>query len=92
MGLQSQAKNNCESLLGKRLWRVLQTHPGKPNLHIFHDQDDDRRKEERNMEKDYLHSSRGNGGEQSAVRWQKLKQMMRQHEPLRGIPKDLQAE
>lgn len=69
-------ESSCESLLGKKLYNVLQTRSGAPNLAIYHDEDDDRKDEERSMEHDYRSASRdsegGNGESQSENRWQKL--------------------
>jgi len=60
-------------------YNVLQTKSGRPNLAIYHDEDDDRKDEERAMEHDYR-SARdaqdGEGESQSKTRWQKLQGMM----------------
>jgi len=73
-------ESSCENLLGKKLYNVLQTRSGSPNLAIYHDQDDDRKDEERTMENDYRSASRnsegGDGESQSENRWQKLQGMM----------------
>jgi len=71
---------SCETLLGKRMYNVLQTKSDRPNLAIYHDQDDDRKEEEREMEHDYRAAARNSEGEdgesQSKNRWQKLQGMM----------------
>lgn len=73
-------ESSCETLLGKKLFNVLQTRSGQPNLKIYHDQDDDRKEEERHMEHDYRAaaavSEGGDGESQSRNRWQKLQGMM----------------
>ena len=69
---------SCQSLLGKELYNVLQTKPGEPNLRIYHDQDDDRKDEERQIERDYrsAHDTEAEGESQSKSRWQKLQGLM----------------
>ena len=69
-------ESSCESLLGKKLYNVLQTKSGKPNLAIYHDQDDDRKDEERAMENDYRSAHEDDGESQSRTRWQKLQGLM----------------
>jgi hypothetical protein len=70
-------QSDCETLLGKTMYNVLQTRDGKPNLAIYHDQDDDRKHEERIIEHDYRSSAeRDHGTSQSKQRWKQLQGMM----------------
>jgi hypothetical protein len=71
-------ESSCQSLLGRELYNVLQTKSGEPNLRIYHDQDDDRKVEERQMEHDYrsARGTEGAGESQSKSRWQKLQGLM----------------
>jgi hypothetical protein len=79
---------SCQSLLGKELYNVLQTKPGEPNLRIYHDQDDDRKDEERQIERDYrsAHDTEAEGESQSKSRWQKLQGLMHTRSFRAGAP------
>lgn len=74
-------KNTCQELLGRKLWRVVQSKKGQYNLHIFHDDDTARRGVERQMERDFLNAKpvddiRKIAKDASIKSWDKLKKMM----------------
>jgi len=72
-------KSNCQNLIGKRLWNVISSRDNQPNLKIMHDYDDDRKRQELKIERDYnKDSDKKFIADNSAQNWEKLQDLMSQ--------------
>mmetsp|Transcript_24098 Transcript_24098/g.54087 ORF Transcript_24098/g.54087 Transcript_24098/m.54087 type:complete len:566 (-) Transcript_24098:93-1790(-) len=72
-------KSNCQNLIGKRLWNVISSANNEPNLKIMHDYDDERKKQELKIERDYTKDYHKKYiADNSAQNWEKLQDMMSQ--------------